>query len=439
MTVHASTFSVNTLIQYTTSILLVLSTISTDISSAKICNASSENWQSRIGILISPIISGSMMREIEIYWNNVNIEPEDKISLYAEDSKGVQREIYTVVPNDSSGIQKTGVLAEFLPSANLSFVSKCIKYGIIWKRRRGDIKKIDCLKTYPTWMKDMSDILGPLKIKDIFLPGTHDSAAYDVNGTITSIISKFAVTQDLDILGQLIHGVRYLDIRLGHYPDSNEIWWTIHGPFYRSVPLKTVIDHVKNFLDNTEEIVIMDIREFAVGFNNYSDHRALVSHLEDEFRDYYLTRGNQGWGITLNEIWSSGKRLIIGYEDSKVVANHASVWPCVTHKWGNVKTVEDLYKYLHKIETNNRDGILRPRSAMAELTPDLNDIISNRLGNLRDMAHRVNLNVTNWYSTIWQYTANIVATDFVRDTDIVRVAIKSNKNRYIYCKHNSLI
>lgn len=69
------------------------------------------------------------------------------------------------------------------------------EYGIIWKRRRGDIKKIDCLKTYPTWMKDMSDILGPLKIRDIFLPGTHDSAAYDVNGTITSIISKFAVTQ----------------------------------------------------------------------------------------------------------------------------------------------------------------------------------------------------------------------------------------------------
>lgn len=44
-------------------------------------------------------------------------------------------------------------------------------------------------------MKDMNDILGPLKIKDIFLPGTHDSAAYDVNGNIISIISKFAVTQ----------------------------------------------------------------------------------------------------------------------------------------------------------------------------------------------------------------------------------------------------
>lgn len=66
------------------------------------------------------------MREIEIYWNNVNIEAEDKISLYAEDSNGLRREIYTVAPNDSSGIQKTGVLAEFVPSANLSFVSKCL-------------------------------------------------------------------------------------------------------------------------------------------------------------------------------------------------------------------------------------------------------------------------------------------------------------------------
>lgn len=69
------------------------------------------------------------------------------------------------------------------------------EYGTIWKTKGGDVKKMHCLKTYPTWMKDMKDILGPLRVKDIFLPGTHDSAAYDVNGTIISIISKFAVTQ----------------------------------------------------------------------------------------------------------------------------------------------------------------------------------------------------------------------------------------------------
>ena len=75
-----------------------------------------------------------------------------------------------------------------------------------------------------------------------------------------------------------------------------------------------------------------------------------------------------------------------------------------------------------------------PRSAMAELTSDFKNILFNRLRNLREMAHKVNLNVTNWYSTIWQYTANIVSVDFVRSTDIVEVAIKSNENRHLYCR-----
>lgn len=76
----------------------------------------------------------------------------------------------------------------------------------------------------------------------------------------------------------------------------------------------------------------------------------------------------------------------------------------------------------------------RPRSAMAELTASFNDILFNRLGGLRDMAYRVNLNVTIWYSTIWQYTANIVAVDFVRGADIVETAIQSNENRHLFCR-----
>lgn len=72
---------------------------------------------------------------------------------------------------------------------------------------------------------------------------------------------------------------------------------------------------------------------------------------------------------------------------------------------------------------------------MAELTADFTDILFNRLGNLRNMAHSVNLNVSNWYSTIWQYTANIVAVDFVRGTDIVDIAIQSNKNRHLHCRY----
>ncbi|XP_017795400.1 PREDICTED: PI-PLC X domain-containing protein 1-like [Habropoda laboriosa] len=416
-----------------TSIVLVfLLVLINGTSSAKVCNSYSENWQSRIGILISPIVTESKIREIEIYWNNLKIEPGDTISLYENSLSGAPVVIYTVTPNSSSGVQKTGILAEYVPSSNLSYVPKCLKYGVAWSTENEEKRK-ECLKTEPTWMKERKNIVGPLKMSQIFLPGTHDSASYDEEGNKRSILARFAVTQDLDILGQLIHGVRYLDIRVGRYT-NDEIWWTNHGPFYRSVSLKTVIDQVRQFLDNTEEILIMDIREFAVGFTNLSDHEALVSYLENEFRDYYLAN-NHGWNITLNDIWSSGRRLIIGYENTRIVEYHASMWPCVAHQWGNVRRIEDLYKYLRKIENNDRGSRVRPRSAMAELTATLKDIVFNTLGDLRDMAHTVNSNITNWYSTIWQYSANIVAVDFLRSSDIVRIAIESNENRHLHCRY----
>lgn len=90
---------------------------------------------------------------------------------------------------------------------------------------------------------------------------------------------------------------------------------------------------------------------WLIGFDNTWEHTELVSYLENEFRDYYL-KYDQGWSIRLNDIWSSGRRLIIGYENSWVIHRHGVVWPCVIHQWGNVRTVEDLYKYLSKIENN---------------------------------------------------------------------------------------
>lgn len=417
------------MIQYTL-IVLFLMAIS-GILTSRVCNSSQENWQSNIGILLSPQISRSRSHEIEIYWNNLKIQSGDKISLFEENPLGYSTVMYTITPDGPNGRQKTGIFAEFVPSSNLSFVQECTKYGVALLTQTS-IKMNKCLKTQPTWMKERKDILGNLTMSQIFLPGTHDSASYDEGSRKINIVSNFAITQDTNILGQLIHGVRYLDIRIGRYPETEEIWWTNHGPFYRSVSLKTVIDQVKTFLDNTEEIVILDIREFPIGFPTLSEHNKLVSYLEKEFRDYYLEY-DRGWVMTLNEIWSTGKRLIIGYQNSWMVHSHGTVWPCVTHQWGNVRNIENLYKYLNKIESNDRRTRQRPRAAMAELTASFNDVLFNSLGGLRNMAYKVNLNVTNWYSTIWQFSANIVAMDFVRSSNIVEVAIKANENRYSHC------
>jgi len=70
---------------------------------------------------------------------------------------------------------------------------------------------------------------------------------------------------------------------------------------------------------------------------------------------------------------------------------------------------------------------------MAELTPNTWDVILNRLGSIRQMADKININVTNWYSNKWQHTANIVAVDFVRSSGIVETAIEWNERRNLFC------
>jgi hypothetical protein len=58
--------------------------------------------------------------------------------------------------------------------------------------------------------------------------------------------------------------VRYLDIRAAYYKNREDVWWVNHGamPIH---PLKTVFDDVQTFLQNTNEIVILDFHEFPVG------------------------------------------------------------------------------------------------------------------------------------------------------------------------------
>lgn len=90
-----------------------------------------------------------------------------------------------------------------------------------------------------------------------------------------------------------------------------------------------------------------------LGFGkNLAVHHDFVAFLEEQFAGYYLPK-SYGWTSTLNTIWSSGKRLIIGYDERRVVSRYESIWPCVIHQWGNVRTIEDLFNYLNRIETES--------------------------------------------------------------------------------------
>ena len=85
-------------------------------------------------------------------------------------------------------------ISDVSPTIILIIITVLLEYEVAWVTDK-KVKKKECLKTQPNWMKERKDILGPLKMKQIFLPGTHNSAIYDENGKRRSIISDLAVTQ----------------------------------------------------------------------------------------------------------------------------------------------------------------------------------------------------------------------------------------------------
>ncbi|KAK0162935.1 hypothetical protein PV327_006662 [Microctonus hyperodae] len=391
-----------------------------------------------IGITISPIMTSNMIREIGIYWNNTNFRYGDNLILFKyHPCENQSQKLFTFTPQVSHGFKKTGKEADFIPTSQLTFEDQCLYYYATWVRDNV-IKKITCLSTHPNWMSKRKKTLGHLKMRDIFIPGTHDSAAYAKfkDPKNDNIVEKYTITQDEDILGQLIYGARYLDIRVGRYPNDEHMYWGNHG-FIKIIPLQVIINDVKNFLKNTNEIVIFDVQEFPQGFQTLHHHHHLIDYLEREFADYLLQRPVHVWKTTLDEIWSTGKRLIIGYDNSSIVLTRTSVWPYVEQQWGDVRTIGNLYKHLNKIEMHaatedhsySANQFSKPRAAMAELTPTFFDVISNWLGGLRKMADRVDINITEWYNSKWHNTANIVAVDFIKATGIVNTAIKWNDER----------
>ncbi|XP_017753505.1 PREDICTED: PI-PLC X domain-containing protein 1-like isoform X2 [Eufriesea mexicana] len=308
----------------------------------------------------------------------------------------------------------------------------------------GAILTSACLQIWPTWMYDLRRKLGRLPIGSLMIPGTHNSGSYK-HGDLTrrDAFQKYLLTQDRDVWTQLVHGIRYLDIRVGYYPsipnstdieEDNHInrFWINHD-VVRITLLSDIIKDVRSFLDVARgEVVIMDFHRFPVGFEDRPNtHRQLATILSREFEGLILkpNRGVEGLGPTLNDIWTEGKRLIICYDDKHTVNEYDWLWPTMSQAWGNQQTVEGLFKYLDKVimgPKKSRNSQNPLWAVMAELTPYPLDIIFNLSSGLRQMADSVNRNLTYKFQEEWWKETNIVATDFFLGNNLIEVSIQAN-------------
>lgn len=102
------------------------------------------------------------------------------------------------------------------------------------------------------WMSYLPD---DIKLSDISIPGTHDSATSDYRGGVVGV-----VTQDWSVKEQLNAGIRHLDLRLRAEIRNNKWVFDLqHGNYYLGITLDDVLKDVGEFLSaNPTETILFN-------------------------------------------------------------------------------------------------------------------------------------------------------------------------------------
>ena len=162
-----------------------------------------------------------------------------------------------------------------------------------------------------------------LKLSQLVMPGTHDSAAFKMGNAsgAAAFARAHTLTQDRSIRGQLDMGIRFLDIRL-RAQDGNDTLALHHGKVFLAQMFGEVLNDCFGFLrDNPSESLIMSIKDEGSA-KGIDFRRSLQGYIDKYPGDWIL----DGRIPTLAE--ARGKILVINRFDSNVPAmGLACNWP----------------------------------------------------------------------------------------------------------------
>ncbi|KAH8352661.1 hypothetical protein KR084_005573, partial [Drosophila pseudotakahashii] len=396
---------------------------------------------------------GAQQRFLEVSWANAPANKGDKILVTKQEAlsfmKSQDEESWVanggatkveatirLSPEHSTHWNTTDLRYDYLLSKTVTIETTCYGFWASYIDVQGNILAKTCLKAFPRWMNDLKTEIGNVTMRDLIIPGTHDSGAYRPNFDplgMETLETKYSLTQDDDIRGQLMHGVRYLDIRVGYSSLTPNPFFIYHG-IAKMNPLREVIDQVRDFVRETNEIVIFRFKE-EYGFSaNNENRRRLINYLQEQFKDLIVSPSLM-WGASLQQIWDHKQNIILTYDNTAMLAEFPGVlFNPVEHLWGNKDTWDSLRKYLSDIQGYLKMSLTRKEYAGNEkfmLGVFLNvalDVILNPKNGLRRMADDVNREISLLYWREWGSYANIVAADFIRGTTLVETAIEYNKH-----------
>ncbi len=328
------------------------------------------------------------------------------------------------------------------------------------------------------WMRDLSADIQDKQLKDIKIPGSHDSGTSSIGGpnepntwlspdhpaaltfVLKATVINYAVAQGTNMKTQLEHGVRYLDFRVSPLGDSNTSFRCVHSIYGDDV--ESSLRDIRDFLrDHPKEIVVLDFQHF---FNMNSKARwsnlvgLITRYLGDymgkdmgdnEFNTFHDPKRVPTANWTYGRLMEHGCRAIVMFSDAPEDGN--PYYMCYTYglltgpaariinrdwnlysEFGNGLDGKSFSREKKPILKGLTDDSVRPQNKLQVLQtqaqPSTGFMIAHAKSSLRDLAtdswdgfYSNNQEVLSWCDEDWMKKSNIVLADwssYVRGRDI---------------------
>ncbi|XP_055686729.1 uncharacterized protein LOC129792051 [Lutzomyia longipalpis] len=403
-----------------------------------------------IYLTLTPLARSAEERFLEVNWGSACEEKmwigvfQKNPSLYNE-----QPIYYLETHGQPSGYELTSIQLgrldlpkewESPAGEKKNFHTECLPYFVAGFRG-DDLVSLDCLKIQPQWQTQMKDRIGNIPLRKLFIPGTHCSGCY-MNDTQTrmQLLRHFIFPQDFDVWTQLVFGVRYLDVSVGYHNNekTREKFWIVADNIIVS-PLDKLLEDVKRFIEVSGEVVILDFRDFPLGFLSSGTmaerHNEFVEYLERELKDVALPRqdGRESFDFTLNEIQSMGKTLIVTYGIPGLAEKSQYLWRCWEGHTSASLMDSEMTEYVR--------NLFGRRNTPGMEVPDIGWVFygiqsiesyvgsSRKIQSARERAAAINRNLTTWLSGPWGLNANAVAIDFILSSNLLDIALHTNRHK----------
>jgi hypothetical protein len=310
------------------------------------------------------------------------------------------------------------------------------------------------------WMENLPQEVRKKPLLSLMIPGSHDSGSYGLKTSLgfapdqgdlerawwfryfprlTMKISKrWTKTQAADVTQQLVHGIRYFDLRGApkiYQNQSNKDKFNATKLFFVHAlygpSLSKIVSKVSSFLDaHRKEFVILHFQHF------HAVNEVIASRFLDEliriFGHKMCPFSPKNAQSSLDDLLSKGHQVIVFFpSDSKIKSD--KLWPpeYLPNPWANTTDIKSLAQFLDESMTKRSPD--RFYVTQGVLTPDHPYIRDHFLSSLRkSLAEPCNKFLLDWIKNKEPGATgpNIVMSDFVdwNDYELPRQIIMKNFN-----------